>query len=547
MRGAHEECRVQNVDLICCVGGDMVSGPLASGSYDALDPGAIDGLLIVSSTFGAAIGSETFAKFVRRFGRIPVVSLGHELSGATSVLVDGAAAVEALTLHVIEQHERRRLAFVQGNNSESNERLDGFKSALAKAGLKAEPALIFDGDFYADSGKRAVERLLLAHATDSRGAEEKGVLGVDGIVAANDWMALGAMKALEAHGIRVPEDVAVVGFDDVEQARYELPSLTTVRQPTEQLGAQGVRAILAALRGSPPEPLIRLATELVLRRSCGCFAVGRPQRVPRSPSVEPPASSEQPTRVARSLDLVAPAFAACLGQGWSTALTRAFEVSIESAEAQAFEAILESFISATLNLGDISAWHHVLSTLSEQALRQETKLERLRRAATLCDAGQVRVSAHAERRHGVRRVEIEGLLFNLTHLAEALRAVASREEISRVLGERLPTVDVTACLVAVHQGELSPQRQCEVVVAYDAERGLLPAAGETFRAGDLLPQSLDLERRVTWMATAATLKHRAIGYCMLEVDRVDGSRYRSIFDCVGVSLHAVRLLDAPGK
>jgi serine phosphatase RsbU (regulator of sigma subunit) len=233
-----------------------------------------------------------------------------------------------------------------------------------------------------------------------------------------------------------------------------------------------------------------------------------------------------------------------LGQGWSTALTQAFQVSIESAEAEAFEAILESFISATTRLGDISAWHHVLSTLSELALTEGTNLERLKRAAALCDAGQVRVSTHIERRQGVRRVEIEGLLFNLTHLGEALRAVVSREQISQVLGERLPTVEVKACLVAVHEGDLSADSQCQVVVAYDAERGLLPIAGESFRAGDLLPQSLDLERRMTWMATAATLKQQAVGYCMLEVDVVDGPRYRSIFDYVGASLHAVRLLDS---
>jgi DNA-binding LacI/PurR family transcriptional regulator/serine phosphatase RsbU (regulator of sigma subunit) len=520
----------------------MVSSPAASVSYDVLDPGAVNGLLLAASTFGAAVQSQPFLEFVRRFQHVPVVSLGHELPGATSVLVEGAGAVEALTQHLIEQHGRRRLAFIQGNNTESNERLDGFESALLKAGLELNPSLIFEGDFYADSGKNAVERLLIAHAKDPRSIEEKGLLGVDAIVAANDWMALGAMKALEAHGLRVPEDVAVVGFDDVEQARYELPSLTTVLQPTEQLGVQGVRAILSALRGSPPQPLIRLPTELVLRRSCGCFGVGRPERVLGAASSEPP-RPDLPTPIALSLDSVAPAFAACLGQGWSAALIQAFQVSIESAEAQAFEAILESFISATTRLGDISAWHHVLSTLSELALTEGTNLERLKRAAALCDAGQVRVSTHIERRQGVRRVEIEGLLFNLTHLGEALRAVVSREQISQVLGERLPTVEVGACLVAVYEGDLSANSQCHVVVGYDAERGLLPIAGETFRAGELLPQSLDLERRMTWMATATRLEQQAVGYCMLEVDVVDGPRHRSIFDYVGASLHAVRLLD----
>ena len=100
-----------------------------------------------------------------------------------------------------------------------------------------DESLVIRGDFRFSAGQDAVAKLF------DHGAR------CDAIVAANDWMALGALEALRARGIRVPEDVAVVGFDDIDEARFATPPLTTVRQAPRQLGIEAVRLVLDGLRG----------------------------------------------------------------------------------------------------------------------------------------------------------------------------------------------------------------------------------------------------------------------------------------------------------
>jgi DNA-binding LacI/PurR family transcriptional regulator len=136
------------------------------------------------------------------------------------------------------------------------ERLSGYRDGLAQAGLPVEDSLIEPGDFSLDSGARAIERLL----------ERRPDL--DAVFAASDPMAIGAMRVLRDAGRRVPEDVAVVGFDDSPSAAHTDPPLTTVHQPVEAIGREMVRLLMARIGGGPPEEsLVVLPTHLVVRGS----------------------------------------------------------------------------------------------------------------------------------------------------------------------------------------------------------------------------------------------------------------------------------------
>lgn len=136
----------------------------------------------------------------------------------------------------------------------SRERLAGFREALADAGHETVP--VAEGGFTHDSGVAAMARLL-AEVPD-----------VDGVFAANDLMAQGACEVLREHGRRVPEDVAVVGFDDSAVARTSRPALTTVRQPVEDMAARMARLLDEHVRGERTEPAsVVFAPELVVRDS----------------------------------------------------------------------------------------------------------------------------------------------------------------------------------------------------------------------------------------------------------------------------------------
>jgi DNA-binding LacI/PurR family transcriptional regulator len=160
---------------------------------------------------------------------------------------------------------RHPIAFIGGppKNEDSQWRECGYRAALAAAGLPIDERLSVSGGFTETGGTAAIAQML-----------ESGVT-FRAVFAANDEMALGAFLALKAANLRVPEDVAVVGFDDIAVARFVAPPLTTVRAPIEQLGQAAAQLLLDAIRGEKlPSEQILLPVELVVRGSCGSRKAG---------------------------------------------------------------------------------------------------------------------------------------------------------------------------------------------------------------------------------------------------------------------------------
>lgn len=148
---------------------------------------------------------------------------------------DGAAR---LAVAYLIERGARRIATITGplSNGGARERLQGYHAALAEAGLPGDPALVVEGDYWLPSGTAAAIRLLDLQPRP------------DAIFAANDLMALGALRALHQAGVSVPGEMAVVGFDDIPEAEIACPQLTTVRQPAYEMGRQAGLLLLRRLR-----------------------------------------------------------------------------------------------------------------------------------------------------------------------------------------------------------------------------------------------------------------------------------------------------------
>jgi len=215
----------------------------------------VDGLVLANSTL-----TDDAARALGR--RTPVVLLARpSVAGCDSVSAENVQSATALTEHLLA-HGRRRLAFVgdPDGSPDVHERYEGFTAALAASDASAiGPAIRVD--FHERSGAEVAARVVSLGGNNAP----------DALFCANDELALSTMKALQHHGVKVPDDVAIVGWDDVMTARYVTPALTTVRQPLYELGRVAANRLHERITGAPsaPEPRI-LPTELVLRSSCGC-------------------------------------------------------------------------------------------------------------------------------------------------------------------------------------------------------------------------------------------------------------------------------------
>ena len=198
---------------------------------------------------------------------LPVVTLGgRPAPGTMSVRCDNDAGVRALVRHLVADHGYRTLAYLSGHSDSPDSQA---RAAALEREAKDSPARVlagprWTGDYSAAGGARVISALLADGGRLPRA-----------IVCANDQTALGVMHALAQRGIRVPEEVAVTGFDDVAVARHLHPTLTTVRQPIREMGETAFDLLHATIMGrSQVEPDVVLPVQLVVRDSCGCARPG---------------------------------------------------------------------------------------------------------------------------------------------------------------------------------------------------------------------------------------------------------------------------------
>lgn len=190
---------------------------------------------------------------------IPLVLACEPFAGLAcpTVAIDNVAAAKTAVAHLAAQG-CRRIAMISGpkGNTLSEDRLAGYRAGLAEAGLPHDPALEVQGDFSIDTGHTAMGTLL--------GMAERP----DGLFCASDEMAMGAREAIRAEGLRVPQDIAIVGFDDIRFAAFMDPPLTTMRQPAKQIGQTAMRLMIDLLEGDPAAcPRHVFASDLIVRQS----------------------------------------------------------------------------------------------------------------------------------------------------------------------------------------------------------------------------------------------------------------------------------------
>ncbi len=215
--------------------------------------GRVDGLILVAINVRPDELEQLTAQ------GIPVTVIQEDLGGKVPTFVaDNYGGARALVEHLVN-HDYRRIAYISGSDftPDSSERLRALRDVLAENGLTLADEYIAHGDFTAASGHRAMKQLL------------KLPIRPEAVFAANDHMAIAAMRTARESGLRVPEDIAIAGFDDLHLAAYTSPPLTTVRQPLYDMGRLAVESILAPL-GVGDQRRVMLPTTLVVRESCGC-------------------------------------------------------------------------------------------------------------------------------------------------------------------------------------------------------------------------------------------------------------------------------------
>jgi DNA-binding LacI/PurR family transcriptional regulator len=444
--------------------------------FELMDPANVDAILCLSSVVAQYAGVGATEAWLERRG-LPTSVIGP-------VAIDDASGITALVHHLIEQHGHKRIAFIVGSaaNKEAQRRLAAYQQALADNGIAQDPKLVLQGDFTAESGTRAITQLF-----DTRQVPAKDVHAV---VASNDYMAFGAIDELTRRRISVPEEVAVVGFDDIALARVYDPPLTTVRQPLDVLGKQGALRLLDLLDGRPVSGHLTLSTELVLRRSCGC--------VPTDGS----------RSLARPLELEASPTGAHLVSGHTVLAALAAELSGKPGSfAEALEPLLRTVVAD--GSGELHSGRRLADELATrvQVAREDIIHERLSRLARVLHT----------------------------------RMFGPQTQLSATLAEHLPGFGIDECAVSEFCLPSQAVKHRELKLAFGFNRQTFEPHIARFDARLLMPEAFDHLRGRSAFVMPLTCGPETLGIAVIPVSPRDGNFYETLAELFATVLKVLEL------
>ncbi|MCX4244849.1 diguanylate cyclase [Paraliomyxa miuraensis] len=540
LRGAAEAAREHGAGLRCFATGVLRSSLPASAQrnvlLDMVGPHNVDALIVMAGALANEVGIEALDDYLGTYRSLPICSVAVELPNAFSVLVNNEGGVWSAMRHLVEDCQRRRVAFVRGpaTNAEAESRYRAYLDAVARLGLPIEPALVVRGDFTRASGAVAGQALL-----DS-GAQP------DAILVADDLMAMGVLDTLMAREIAVPEDVAVVGFNDIEESRFASVPLTTIRQPLYEQGKRAALALLATLRGDPPSGRIVLATELVKRRSSGLRHIARGDEPEASISALGTAIEEAlTTRREEALAemrhaLVTPVHS--VGATWAPRLLDAFTHELTGNAPGSFAQTVREVASHALRVNtDGASLQDVISILRRETLSCIAASDRERlQVENLCEEARITIAELVEHAQAHQRLQVQAWARSLGQTITALISTFDVVTLVEGVAEQFPRLGINSCYLSLYT---NGTKRARLLLALDAFRPTLKVEGQPeFDARDLVPPGLLGVEPRTFVVENLFFGEEQLGLALFEFGPREGVIYEALRDQISAALKGALLV-----
>lgn len=529
--GAAAAARRHGARVVGFVGGALDGperlrfGMYRNFTYDLATPESVDGLLISSGTLVNVIGPERLAEWCRRFEPLPMCTLSVPLPGMPCVSSDNAAGMRAALTALLVQGGFRRIVCLRGplENPEADARYEVYRSVLEEHRLPLLPELVVVGDFVRASAAQAIAALL------DRGVAFRAVM------ASNDLMALGAIDTLLARGLRVPEDVAVIGFDDTPDGRFAQVPLSSVRQSIYGLGYAGVELLLRRIHGEPVPANVVLPTELITRRSCGC-----------APSFEAPDSIVTEADLALTLRARRTPLLGRLSRHTAQAepLVELFSRAVSAASPELLSQGLLELVTRDQELGDdTGGWAGAVTALERELGAYATKHPALSRFDVAFWAGlRVSLAELGERHQAQRVLGMQRQLAVLRRIGEGLLTSLDTERIMDLLARELENLGLESCHIALFEKETLGDT-AELVLAWRAGAPHALPAVRRIPSGALVPTTTRVaDRPSNLIIEPLYFEQEQLGYAVFEMGPHEGTVYEILREQTSSAIKRARLV-----
>ncbi len=549
-RGVVDAAGDYGCNLLCFTGGALRSPEgfeaQANALYDLLSPESVDGVLMWSGSLSGFESLEAFEVFCHRYDPLPIICIERKIPGFPGVLMDNYQAMRTIMAHLIDEHGYRRLAFIRGRHTHTGfqERYRAYTEALEEAGLAVDLTLLYEGE---DEVQPISDWLQADGRLDD----------VEAIVSYSDRGAQHALQALQNLGIRVPEEMAVIGYNDLAEAAASTPPLTTTRVPFYEMGYTAVELLLVRIRGEAVPARTTLPNTLVIRQSCGCLdpivTRAKIEMIPANNTVFASDAVVQRSEILTGI-------ASKIGNGvhvleWAAQVVDAFTEEFTQGSSELFLKTLQRVLGEYMAQGkEIARWQDGLSELRCRMLpllEADTRLQ----AENVWQQARVVLSSVAERVQLASRLHMERQVQTLDQLEAELITTFDVESLMNKLADGMPNLGIPGAFLALYdvppEAPQHPKKEqfeyrqyARLILAYN-EQGRMPTGegGMRFASQQLVPEGmLPQHRRSAMVVKPLYFQEKQLGFMLLEVGPPEGHIYEALRVGISSALQGALLL-----
>jgi signal transduction histidine kinase/DNA-binding LacI/PurR family transcriptional regulator len=545
--GITAAAEANNVNLVHFIGGKLKHQPTTDtskpsiGLYDLAKPDQLNGLIL---TADVAYGTNTadIKAFESVFGNLPIVTQSVDITGATMFVPDNTEGMRAVVRHLIEEHSYKRIAFICGiqGQVDAEQRFEAYKDELKAHDLRYDEDLVVDGDYTRESGREAVRILL-----------DERKLRFQALVAANDRMAFGALETLKQRGIRVPEDVAVTGFDDLREAQVTGVPLTTVRQSFYTAGKNALETLLKRINSDSVPRSVVTPTQLLVRWSCGCLPENVRQAAVLPRDVAKTGKLENKREAAlRALlnsagvteqDPALPQFKDAFGRAWDGFLLALNDKISPDEFLKTINAMVELMQQQELL---VSVWHNVISMMRRYALGGITSHTAMLKAENLFQQARLLAGELSQRAQAYRRLVLEQQENVLQGFSFSMAPAMTFDDIGNAISQHFPNMGIGRWYVMFFSDVTSPQsisspapESYQLLFQYEDAKFEIPRKQAFIGTGQLVPRGkTPQDHRYTAVIMPLALAQNRFGFMWVEMGPQDWEVYVRIRNLVSSAL-----------
>ena len=551
--GINDAAEEQNVNLVHFIGGKLLPIPTSDknkssyGLYDLAKPDQLDGLLLTADVAYGTNPADLNA-FFDAYGDIPIVTQSVEIERASMFIPNNTEGMRSAVRHLIEEHSYKRIAFIRGirGQLDAEQRFRGYQDELNAHNLRFEEDLVVEGDYTPESGRTAIRILL-----------EERKIRFQAVVAANDSMAFGALEALQQRGVRVPDDVAVTGFDDLREAQATGVPLTTVRQSFYTAGKHAMETLLKRINGDSVPKVTVTPTQLLVRWSCGCLPENVRQAAVAPRDVAKTGRLENKREAAlRALlnsagvtdqDPALLQFKDAFGRAWN-----GFLLTLNSkSSSDDFLKTINAMIELMQKNGLAPAiWHNVISMMRRYALGGITSYTSMLQAENLFQQARLLAGELSQRSQAYRRLVLEQQENVLHGFSFSMAPAMSMAEIGAAISQHFPAMGIERWYVMFYSDVTTPQsisapppESYKLLFQYEGAQFEIPQKQISMGTGQLVPRGKTPENhRYTAVVMPLSLARNRFGFMWVEMGPRDWEIYVRIRNLVSSALLRVMLV-----